>query len=177
MITDQQEHDPKLGTSCLHCSNWFRFWDLFRCFDCKGWLCAICMPGHFGNQHEPHPLHLPQWQEKLDAFLLAQRAAEEKYRLVSAQHARLCDEVYEEDGETLKHVTAEIALVEFRERAAKQEHVAWCRYFHGVLSLCNYDSPDAFKVYKALPVLPTPDLFAANMDAAINAAQREKKDD
>lgn len=28
--------------------------------------------------------------------------AQEKYRLLSAQHSRLCEQVYEEDGETLK---------------------------------------------------------------------------
>jgi hypothetical protein len=39
----------------------------------------------------------------------AERAeqAEARFLLLSAQHVRLCDQVYEEDGETLRHVTAE----------------------------------------------------------------------
>jgi hypothetical protein len=48
----------------------------------------------------------------------------EKFRLLSAQHSRLCDEVYEEDGETLKIVA---------ERAAREEVIEerneWERQF------------------------------------------------
>jgi hypothetical protein len=33
--------------------------------------------------------------------------AKKKYLLVCAQHGRLVDQVYEEDGETLKHISAE----------------------------------------------------------------------
>ncbi len=46
-------------------------------------------------------------------MLLAQKLerelaeAKKKYLLVCAQHGRLVDQVYEEDGETLKHISAE----------------------------------------------------------------------
>jgi hypothetical protein len=46
-------------------------------------------------------------------MLLAQKlerelaAVKEKYLQVCAQHGRLVDQVFEEDGETLKHIAAE----------------------------------------------------------------------
>lgn len=43
--------------------------------------------------------------------------AKEKYRLLSAQHARLCDQVYEEDGETLKMVALQADARELWEAA------------------------------------------------------------
>ncbi len=45
----------------------------------------------------------------------------EKYRLLSAQYSRLCDEVYEEDGETLK-IVAERKAREEAEHAMKLTH-------------------------------------------------------
>lgn len=41
-------------------------------------------------------------------------AAKEKYLQVCAQHGRLVDQVYEEDGETLKHVAAEAELASYK---------------------------------------------------------------
>lgn len=60
--------------------------------------------------------------DALEAKLEAERT---RRQLIEAQHSRLCDEVYEEDGETLKHTTAEAAIAkcfeETRERCAE-----WC---------------------------------------------------
>ena len=42
--------------------------------------------------------------ETANASCAADQGYKEKYLLLSAQHKRLCDEVYEEDGETLKIV-------------------------------------------------------------------------
>ena len=38
---------------------------LYRCFDCGMWLCKPCTKDHFGNQHQPHPMHLHQWETKV----------------------------------------------------------------------------------------------------------------
>ncbi len=49
--------------------------------------------------------------QKLERELAAKDAelseAKKKYLLVCAHHGRLVDQVYEEDGETLKHISAE----------------------------------------------------------------------
>lgn len=48
-----------------------------------------------------------EWEHHFFAQVKLREAAEQKYLLLSEQHARLCDQVYEEDGETLKQVAAE----------------------------------------------------------------------
>src|ERR1039458_9293609 len=63
-------------------------------------------------------------EEQRFASATAELEAErDKRRLIEAQHSRLCDQVYEEDGETLKIVTAESRLREVEatciERCAK----------------------------------------------------------
>ena len=45
--------------------------------------------------------------------------AKKKYLQVCAQHGRLVDQVYEEDGETLKHVAAEAELAACKAHAAR----------------------------------------------------------
>lgn len=43
----------------------------------------------------------------------------ESDRLVAAQHVRLCDRVYEEDGETLKQVALQAELVALKSQSRK----------------------------------------------------------
>lgn len=38
-------------TKCLHCGNGMRWFEAYRCFDCKSSLCEVCAPIHFGPEH------------------------------------------------------------------------------------------------------------------------------
>ena len=73
--------------------------------------------------------------KELERELVALReqleAEKEKRRLIEAQHARLCDEVYEEDGETLKIVAERKA----REEADLRFDEAQQRYCHASIEL------------------------------------------
>ncbi len=62
------------------------------------------------------------FKEVLGQSVRRAEAAERKYLLLSAQYARLCDQVYEEDGETLKHVAAKARLAQI-----KRETVGRCK--------------------------------------------------
>jgi len=37
--------------SCMHCQTQFKLYELYRCFDCKGFLCERCAVEHFGPKH------------------------------------------------------------------------------------------------------------------------------
>lgn len=66
---------------CFKCEHEFGFGYMYRCFDCKVWLCEDCTRSHFGNQHEPHPMHLHQWEEKLSELEACYKAVHEEYTL------------------------------------------------------------------------------------------------
>ena len=55
-----------LEIQCYSCKEFRPWYDrMYRCFDCGVWLCGNCVPDHFSNRHEPHPLHLHEWQSKV----------------------------------------------------------------------------------------------------------------
>jgi len=67
---------------------------------------------------------LPEIRE--DAALISQRDEyKEKYLLATADHARLCDLVYEDDGETLKQDTLATALKEIRKGQQPCDYALW----------------------------------------------------
>jgi tRNA(Ile2) C34 agmatinyltransferase TiaS len=39
-------------TKCAHCGTSMRWFQAYRCFDCKSSLCEICAPQHFGPGHQ-----------------------------------------------------------------------------------------------------------------------------
>jgi len=52
--------------SCQSCGKPIAsIFDFYRCWDCKMGLCEICAPSHFGSQHQPHPVIVPQIREAL----------------------------------------------------------------------------------------------------------------
>lgn len=62
---------------------------------------------------------IEELEDRIDAVSAELDDYRDKYLLLGKQHARLCDQVYEEDGETLKLAAAESRLAELeRERDA-----------------------------------------------------------
>lgn len=60
--------DGVLSMECYTCKKVSHIVELYRCFDCGVWLCRDCVPGHFSNRHEPHPLHIHEWECRLAAM-------------------------------------------------------------------------------------------------------------
>lgn len=47
---------------CRSCQRWQSPFDMYRCWDCGMWLCKNCVADHFSNRHEPHPIHLHEYE-------------------------------------------------------------------------------------------------------------------
>ena len=63
------------------------------------------------DEKKDHAFTVQTYREVIEPRHKAALADEqERYRLLAAQHARLCDQVYEADGETLKQDTLQAAL-------------------------------------------------------------------
>lgn len=77
-----------LSVTCRTCKRIVHALDAYRCFDCGAHLCAGCVPSHFGNRHEPHPMHLEEYTEALRAnALLVESLQEELSRLRACDNA------------------------------------------------------------------------------------------
>lgn len=66
--SDKVDHNPRTGTltiQCCNCKEFSDYFEMYRCFDCGSWLCRNCTPDHFGNQHEPHPYHLHEYESRI----------------------------------------------------------------------------------------------------------------
>lgn len=66
-----------LQVQCYNCKDFSPVFNgMYRCFDCGVWLCYKCVPGHFSNSHEPHPLHLHEYVSRIDELESKLAAAE-----------------------------------------------------------------------------------------------------
>jgi len=65
--TAEVDASGRLAIRCRYCDRLrFVLDGMYRCFDCGAWICLYCVPGHFGNQHEPHPLHLHEYESAIE---------------------------------------------------------------------------------------------------------------
>jgi hypothetical protein len=56
---------------CVQCDNKKHYWQMYRCWDCKGWLCEEHVLQHFGPQHVPHPKLQTKYEEEIKALKAA----------------------------------------------------------------------------------------------------------
>ena len=70
---------------CLSCDGEVSWADAYRCFDCGCWLCRDCVPGHFNNRHEPHPMHLHEYQAEIERKTEALKVVVNRENLMFAE--------------------------------------------------------------------------------------------
>lgn len=60
---------------CSHCKRERYWWNFYRCWDCKAYLCEDCIKSHFGSNHQPHPKLIEQYETEIAKL----KASIEKY--------------------------------------------------------------------------------------------------
>lgn len=78
---------------CIHCKKADNATSMYRCFDCKAWLCYWCFESHCkegtGNPHVPHPKYVGQYEAEQETL---QQELREALELLSRLPSMATDE-------------------------------------------------------------------------------------